>query len=203
MKGKGLSFDVIVDAAMKLVNEKGYNQFSVRELAASLHVKAASHYNHLDGIDQINVEIGRIATEEMNGELEAALTGKSRDEALYAIGLAYRNFVLKNHELYLAILGMPSLDKGDEAIISAGRDSAIVIRKVLNQYRISHEEKVHFSRSFRSAMTGFATMEMSGYFTSQNIPVDDSFEFLLRGFVMWINRIEQEDRNRALKASHP
>ena len=52
-------------------------------------------------------------------------------------------------------------------------------------------------------MTGFATMEMSGYFTSQNIPVDDSFEFLLRGFVMWINRIEQEDRNRALKASHP
>ena len=42
MKGKGLTMEVIVGAASELVEEKGYNNSSVRELAQRLHVKAAS-----------------------------------------------------------------------------------------------------------------------------------------------------------------
>ncbi len=39
-----LQMDGIVAEATKLVEEKGYGNFSVRELAQCLHVKAASSY---------------------------------------------------------------------------------------------------------------------------------------------------------------
>ena len=78
MKGKGLTISSIVEAATELVIENGYNNFSMRELAKKLHCKAASLYNHIEGIDDINREIGSYASELMNDALEKAVAGKSR-----------------------------------------------------------------------------------------------------------------------------
>ncbi|RHS64340.1 TetR/AcrR family transcriptional regulator [Clostridium sp. AM45-5] len=85
MKGKGLTMEVIVAAATELVEEKGYNNFSVRELAQKLHVKAASLYNHLNTIDDVNKEIGLKAVSHMNEYLEQSAEGKEKDEALRAL----------------------------------------------------------------------------------------------------------------------
>mgnify|MGYP002547240479 CR=1 FL=1 len=42
MKGKGLTLEMIAETASRLVEEKGYNKFSVRELALRLNVKATT-----------------------------------------------------------------------------------------------------------------------------------------------------------------
>lgn len=191
MKGKGLTKESIVAAAVELVEEKGYNNFSVRELAQRLHVKAASLYNHLTSIDDVNREIGRLAVERMDRLLEEAASGKERDQAIEALGYAYRNFVKENYEMYRAILGMPALNQ--EGSLEIGRESVRVIRQAVAQYKISRENAIKFSRSFRSALHGYVSYEMTGYFTATNVTTDESFAFLIQGYVHWINRLEDEN----------
>lgn len=195
MKGKGLTMDVIVDAATALVQEKGYNNFSVRELALRLEVKAASLYNHVKSIDDINSEVGKLAAGRLNSALERATDGVERDRAIEALAYEYRSFVKNNYELYRAIIGLPALDQGG-SLSDVGRDSINVIRNVVSQYEIPTDEAVHFSRCLRGVLHGFASLEMAGYYTGRkrNIPADDSFQFMVRGYIEWVNSLEEKSR---------
>ncbi|MCI8453698.1 MAG: TetR/AcrR family transcriptional regulator [Lachnospiraceae bacterium] len=177
---RGLTMDMIVAEATKLVEEKGYGNFSVRELAQCLHVKAASLYNHINSIDDVNRAIGTHAAAQLNGVLERATEGKRRDEALYALVDEYRLFVRENYELYRAVIGLPLLDE-DGAASDVGRASIRVIRNVVCQYEIAEEDSVHFSRGFRSALHGFILLEKAGYFTGRQVMADKSFAFMVRG----------------------
>lgn len=198
MKGKGLTMDVIVEAATALVIEKGYNNFSVRELAQVLHVKAASLYNHVSGVDDINREVGKLASKKLNQKLEEVTQGKEKDEAIEALSYAYRDFVKNNYELYRAVIGLPALDAPEqgEGLKIVGRESIRVIRHVVHQYGISEEEAVHFSRCLRSALHGFISLEMAGYFTGRMIPSEDSFRFMVDGYIGWVNGLEKRPKNR-------
>ena len=42
MPRQGLNRENVIDAAIKLIEEKGYSNFSINELAKSLNVKPAS-----------------------------------------------------------------------------------------------------------------------------------------------------------------
>lgn len=192
MKGKGLTMERIAETAMRLVSEKGYNKFSMRELAQELHCKAASLYNHIESIDDINRQVGLLASEKMNAVLEEATAGKTRDEALIALAYAYRDFVRNENELYQAIMGMPSIKMADT--LAAGRDSLKVVRQVIAQYNISRANAVNFSRCFRAALHGFASYEVAGYYTAPEATAIDSFKFLVSGYVKWINQMEAEQK---------
>lgn len=182
--------DVIVTAAAMLVVEKGYNKFSVRELAQKLECKAASLYNYIESFDDVNREVGRLAAKRMNDALEAAAMGKERDEAIEALAHEYRHFAKNNNQLYQAIMGLPALDQDDS--LRVGRESLLVMRKVVHQYKISDEDAVNFSRCLRGVLHGFVSYEMSGYYTRKNVPVESSFRFLIQGYIGWIHRLEQE-----------
>lgn len=197
MKGKGLTMDVIVEAASALVVEKGYNNFSVRELAQTLHVKAASLYNHISSVDDVNREVGKLASQKLNQSLENVTRGKEKDEAIEALSYEYRDFVKNNYELYRAVIGLPALDapeQGDSLRVVA-RESILVIRHVVHQYDIPEEEGVHFSRCLRSALHGFVSLEMAGYFTGRMIRSEDSFRFMVNGYIEWVNSLEKKAKN--------
>lgn len=192
MKGKGLTMELITETAMRLTCEKGYNKFSMRELAQELHCRAASLYNYIEGIDDINREIGRRAVEKMDAQLEAATEGKTRDEAIRALGYAYRAFVKDENELYSVIMAMPTINK--DGALEIGRESARVVKNVVAQYDIPRMEAVNFSRCFRSALHGYASYEVAGYFSAKEVESADSFEFLIDGYIRWINEIENGNR---------
>ena len=186
--------EVIVAAATALVEQKGYNNFSMRELAQELHCKAASLYNHIEGIDDINREIGRIASDRLNASLERATKDKDRDRAIEALAHEYRSFVKTNYELYRAILGLPALKMDDS--LKLGRESLEVIRKVVRQYSLSSEDEVNFSRCFRGTLHGFVSFEMAGYYSGRKVHVDESFRFMIKGYIDWINRMEREKNGK-------
>lgn len=190
MKGKGLTRESIAEAALKLTDEKGFGNYSVRELAEKLGVRAASLYNHIDSVDDINQEVGRLAASKLNEALLRAIERKERDDALKAAAFAYFQFVRENPRIYQTIISLPKLDKGDEGLTEAGRRSIKAIGSVARQYRVSEEDAVHFSRSLRSALHGFATLEAAGYYTRKDIALTDSFQFLVKGFTEWIHRLE-------------
>lgn len=188
MKGKGLTMDVIVTAALELVEEKGYNNFSVRELAMRLHVKAASLYNHIASVADINRAVGVHAANKLNETLERAAAGKQGREALSALAHEYRAFVKNNYELYRAVMGLPALN-GDPSLVQVGRDSLMVIAEVVKEYGIPFPQSVNYSRCFRAAVHGFVSFEMAGYFTGNRVLAEDSFEFLIQGYMEWADRL--------------
>lgn len=190
MRGKGLTMDGIVNAAMELLLEKGYNGFSVRELAQKLECRAASLYNHIDSFDDVNRAVGKLASRQMNEAMEAATEGKTGDEAVRALAWEYRRFAENHFELYQAVMGMPALDQNDS--LKVGRDSLIVIRKVVHQYGISEADAVNFSRCFRGVLHGFVSFELAGYYTNKAVSVEDTFEFLINGCLDWIHKLEAE-----------
>ena len=49
MPKKGLNREIIVEAAVRLIEQRGIPGLSMRELADTLDVKAASLYNHITG----------------------------------------------------------------------------------------------------------------------------------------------------------
>ena len=98
MPRQGLNRENVIDAAIKLIEEKGYSNFSINELAKSLNVRPASLYNHIVNIDEIFSETAARANSMMIEAEEKASKGKIRDEALFAIADAYRDFARSHYE---------------------------------------------------------------------------------------------------------
>jgi len=194
--GKGLSLQSIVDTASQLIEEKGYDNFSVRELAIRLNVKAASLYNHIDGVDDINREVGMLAATRLNRALSEAVGGKTRDEAIGAMADAYRQFVKDNPELYRTIIGFPILDSGN-GLRDIGRPSLDVMRKVVCQYALPDKTVTLYFRSFRSALHGFVSLETAGYFSTMDVDVDESYHFMIAGYIRGIHQLESAYRQRS------
>ncbi|MBS7528087.1 TetR/AcrR family transcriptional regulator [Fusibacter paucivorans] len=189
MRKKGLSSELIVDAAVALIKEKDSAIFSVRELALKLDVKAASLYNHIASVDDVNLKVAERVSDKINDLLVEATEGKNREDAIRAMAYAYYHYALENPQLYHFIIGLPALDQ-DNGIGKVGKQSIRVIRALIHRYRISHEEAVHFSRCFRGALHGFVMLETTGYFTCYGLSPESSFKFLIDGYTRWIQDLE-------------
>ena len=180
MPRKGLTIESIVEAATELMNEKGFDQFSLRELAARLNVKPASLYNHTSNVAEITSAVGRIALETLGSRLKKAsakLEGKAR---LLAIADEYRKYAKENEELYKAILHLPAYE--DDSIREESNEIMQRLYEALDDFDLSPNEKIKFSRAYRSAMHGFVSLEMSGYF-QRNVDVDESYHYLMNGLL--------------------
>lgn len=195
MRGKGLTAEAITDAAFELLVEKGYGNYTVRDIAVRLGVRAASLYNHIDGVESIDQEVGKRAAKMLNETLMQAIDGKEKKSAIEALAYAYRSFAQENPELYRAILGLPGLGGNDE-LRKVGRESFQAFRQITNRYQISRETGVHFSRCYRSALHGFISLMRSGYYANKSVDAEKSFRFLIRGYAQWLASLEEESIQR-------
>lgn len=195
MRGKGLTAEAITDAAFELLVEKGYGNYTVRDIAVRLGVRAASLYNHIDGVESIDQEVGKHAAKMLNETLMQAIGGKEKESAIEALAYAYRSFAQENPELYRAILGLPGLGGNDE-LRKVGRESFQAFRQITNRYQISRETGVHFSRCYRSALHGFISLMQSGYYANKSVDAEKSFRFLIRGYAQWLASLEEESIQR-------
>ena len=195
MRGKGLSADAITDAAFELLVEKGYGNYTVRDIAVRLNVRAVSLYNHIDGVESIDQEVGKRAARILNETLTEAINGKEKEDAIEALAFAYRSFAQDNPQLYQAILGLPGLGGNDE-LRKVGRESFQAFRQITNRYQISRETGVHFSRCYRSALHGFVSLMQSGYYANKSVDAEKTFRFLIRGYARWLADLEQESIRR-------
>ena len=177
MAKRGLSKENIIDAAEELVVEKGYENFSLREVAARLEVKPASLYNHVKGLDEINVGVALRAADKLKREIEEAVTGKEPDEALAESMRAYRRFAMQNPELYKAFVRIPLLN--DEEVTHIGFRSFSPIRKVIDSYGLTKRENIHFSRQLRAVMHGFIELTNNGFMQKKDVPQDESYEEII------------------------
>lgn len=184
MAKKGLTRDIIMDAAVKLVEEKGYDSFSLRELAGRLGVRPASLYNHIKGVNEINEEVAMRASHMLHAILTEAMSDKDADTAFIDCAYAYRKFAEANPELYRALICIPPLD--DEQIRRASFYSFEPLRIIVNSYNIPKPFSIHFIRSLRSFIHGFVELSGNGLMQRANVSKEETFDLAIRQFLIYL-----------------
>lgn len=129
MSRRSLSYESIMKTAIKLVEQKGFNNFSLRELAAELQVQPSSLYNHIRGINEIQKAVGLYGIHEMEKGLTEASRGRSMEQALKKMALWYRDYAKNNPELYQAVIGL-QMSEDEELKNALKRIVAPIIRVI-------------------------------------------------------------------------
>ena len=176
MAKKGLSREVIVDAAAALVEQKGLDQITLHELAGALGVKTASLYNHLQGMPELSARLTELALTRLMDALRGAMRGLTGMDAFRALGAAYRAFAREQPQLYKALIRLPQFEDTRLSELKSG--FMHLFREVLAPYALSEEMQIHYSRMMRSALHGFVSLEAAGYFR-RAIDAEESYAFLL------------------------
>ncbi len=176
----GLDRAAVVQAAAALADTIGLEEVTLAALASHLKVRTPSLYNHIEGLPGLRRELALLAIRTASKHLGQAVMGKAGDEAILALGHAYRTFVKAHPGLYMSTVHAPATD--DQELQEASREMVDIILRVLTAYNLQGDDAIHATRSLRSIAHGFASLEIAGGF---GIPLslDESFERLLRTFI--------------------
>lgn len=190
MARKGLSKEKVIEAATEFIEEKGYKEFSIRELAARLNIKAASLYNYIASMDELNREVALLAIAELKRLQEQAVDGKQRDAALLALAAAYRDFAKKRPQLYKVIMQLPYMEA--QKLLDNGADIIAPLMAVLRMYKITEAEKMQYQRILRSVMHGFSDLETAGYFAHFPVDNDESYQLAIKNIIRSLHDLENQ-----------
>ncbi len=172
----GLDRERVVGAAADIVDAGGADALTLAAVAARLGVRIPSLYNHVAGLEGLRRDLALHSLGLLDDALRLAALGRSGDEAVIAIAVAYRAFVKAHPGLYEMVQRVPPV--ADPAIQAASAAPVQVALAVLAAYGLSGEDAIHAVRALRSALHGFATLEMSGGF-GLPVNIDESFHRLI------------------------
>ena len=192
MPRQGLNEEIVIRAAIELIEQKGNDKFSIRELADVLKVKPASLYNHISSIESVYYQVADYAVEALVSALHSGIEGYTAQEAVYQLAYAYRRFGKEHYELYKIIMTLP-LSKDEDL---AGRPSKIMapISCVLKELGVEESQLIHQMRILRSVMHGFLMQEELGYFKDANVDTEESYKLAIRSFVHGIHLEPEKGR---------
>jgi AcrR family transcriptional regulator len=177
MPRAGLDHDIVVAAAAQIADAEGLDAVTLARVAAALHVKPPSLYNHVAGRDGLLRGIALLGLDELAATLREAAVGRSGADGLQATAQAYRAYVLTYPGRYAAgAITAPAADDVEHE--AAGAAVLEVMRGVLRSWSLDDEQTLHALRGIRSAVHGFASLEAAGGFGIK-LDLDLSFEHLI------------------------
>lgn len=124
--------EALIDAALRLINEKGPGGFSFAEAARAAGVSAAAPYRHFRDRDALLADVALRGFKQFAKELAAAWdNGKPTPlEAFNRVGRAYLDFARREPALYasmfeagLAIPDYPELETASQTAFSVLREA--------------------------------------------------------------------------------
>lgn len=172
MPRAGLSTTAVIERAAQLLDDHGPESLSLANVAASFGVRIPSLYKHVDGVRGVQRGIMLSAKAKLTTVLEQAAVGRSRDDAIRGVAVAYRDWALQHPGQYPLTVRAPEPDDADDVAVSAA--SVAVIFAVLAGYNLRNDDAVDATRFLRSALHGFVSLETGGAF---ELPVDRERSF--------------------------
>jgi AcrR family transcriptional regulator len=175
-KRVGINQGAVVRAAARIADDHGWDALTLARVAKKLRVRSPSLYNHVGGLEGLRSELKLLVARDLNAALTRATIGKSRDDAVRSLAAAYRTFVKLHPGTYAA--AMVAAPKKDSILDAAAGQIVETCLSVLSGYGLDRREGLHAIRAMRSAVHGFASLEIAGGF---GIPldVDKSFDWLV------------------------
>ena len=179
-----LTNTLVLTAAVEAVEDKGLDELSMQDLAARLGVKPPSLYNHISGLADVRRQLAKEVLHRIETVIRNSAVGRSGENALREMALAYRRFAKENPELYRAFAS--SRQPKDPEIEAAIKSLLGVLSQVLESYGLDPEKEIHFIRIFHSGLHGFVALEKAG-FCGGDVNADDSFDELIQSQIMLLN----------------
>ncbi|MBR4913740.1 MAG: TetR/AcrR family transcriptional regulator [Clostridiales bacterium] len=100
----------LIDAGIRIINENGEENLSLRKVAAACGVSHAAPYAHFKDKEELIDAIKETVTEKFMEKLVEAVEGKpSADAAIIAMGRAYVTFFSKNPDYYIFLFGKQNI----------------------------------------------------------------------------------------------
>jgi len=183
-QSRRLTNALLLDAAVEAVEENGLNELSMQDLASRLGVKPPSLYNHISGLNDVRRQLTKEVLHRMEDAIRDSAVGRSGENALREMALAYRRSAKTHPELYRAFASSrqprdPEIEAGVQSLLA-------VLSRVLEGYGLDPEKEVNFIRIFHSGIHGFVSLETAGFFGG-DLPADESFDELIRNQAMLLN----------------
>lgn len=172
MSRRGLTRDSVIAAACHVADADGLEAVTVARVAAALHVRSPSIYNHVAGLDGLRAGIATAALADLHDRLRDAAIGRTGTDALLAVARAYRALALDHPGCYQALQRAP----GDDPL-QRQRAAAVaeLLARLLEPWQMSERDTIHAIRALRSAMHGFVDLERIGGF-GIDLPLEESFD---------------------------
>ncbi|HYO39832.1 MAG TPA: WHG domain-containing protein [Nocardioidaceae bacterium] len=172
MPRAGLSPDVVVAEAVRLVDQVGPQRLTLAALAQRFGVALPSLYKHVGGLEDLHGRLAVVAAGEVARTLRRAATGRSGADALSEVAAAYRRYAVEHPGCYGYLL-RPRPD--DPAHAQASGEILEVLFGVLAGYGITRDaDAVDATRLLRSSLHGWVVLETAGGFAMAH-PTDRSF----------------------------
>ena len=172
----GVELSDILDTASRIADKDGLENLTVASIASEVGVQPASLYHHVQGVAGIKRELSILGMQLMADNILSATSGLSKDDALWAVANAIRDFSKAHPGLYEATI--PSAAPDDAEKIKIGDSLFDVIRTALRGYGFSGDDEYHLVRSIKTAIHGFIAMEMDyGYRTG--VDVEDTWRRII------------------------
>ena len=171
-----LSTEIVVETAATLANSEGLDAITLTRVAKELQTSQPALYRHVDSYDDLIRLLGLRGREELFARLTEAAVGLSGDDAVRAMGIAWRQTVRDLPGLYAATDRYPCA--GDDELEQAVERIVNALGQALVAYELGEDDRVHAARTLRSAFHGFSHLEAGdGHPKEQDL--DDTFDHLM------------------------
>jgi AcrR family transcriptional regulator len=177
---KHIDLDRVLQTAIALADEHGFEAVTLAAIAAQLDIRIPSLYNYISGLPGLRYQMMLWGVRQLSEQLRRAAVGKAGADAIISIAHAYRAFAHAHPGIYAATLRAPQPDESD--LIAAAGELLDVIVAVLRPSQLNDDDAIHTVRVLRSMMHGFVDLETAGGF-GMALDRDESFRRLISLFV--------------------
>jgi AcrR family transcriptional regulator len=161
MPRAGLSPAAVVDAATALVDEQGVAALTLAAVAQRTGVATPSLYKHVPSLAELRRLLAIRVMAELTDRLRTAVLGRSGEQALSELMLAFRGYATEHPGRYALLPQTPQPDP--ELAAAAGRLVEVFLA-VLRGFGLTGSAAIHVTRALRAAAHGFAALEVAGGF---------------------------------------
>ncbi|MGH1489850.1 MAG: TetR-like C-terminal domain-containing protein [Acidimicrobiales bacterium] len=147
----------VTTTAVELVDGSGLEALTLSAVAKDLGVGPSALYTHCDGLDGLRGLVAVAATDNLATNLRNAAIGYAGEDALLALGMAYRQFASDHPGQFAATIRPP--DPAADELANATQLLLDVFVLVFRAMGLDDERAAMAARSTRSAIHGFLAIE--------------------------------------------
>lgn len=171
-----LDEQVVIDTAALLADRDGFESVTLTRVAKELGVRQPALYRHVESYQDLVRSLSLRGRELLASTMADAAIGVAGDDAVAAVGHAWRSVAAEHPGVYTATDRYPC---ADDAELEAAVDRIVeVIAMSLSSFELDDENRIHAARTLRSAFHGFTHIELCDGHPHSMDP-DDTFEHML------------------------
>ena len=186
---QNLDRERVIATAAAIADADGLDRLTLTAVAGALNVRQPALYRHIGGYDDLLRSLSLRGREILAQRLADAAVGFSGDDAVAALGHAWREMVRRHPGIYAATDRYPCA--GDAELEAAVERVLAVLGQALRSFDLSDEDRVHATRTLRSAFHGFSHLESGDGHPLPHDP-EDTFNHLVELLCAGVKRLARE-----------